>query len=322
LIFKKSDSYIWQFEIKSYNQWMRLLSLFLFGLIPALVLASPAEEPENYSIPILDSAQNLFGRNVNTVANRLDLFFADQRADDELARSRLRIRQNYQVRERALLTDDFQVSFNIRLPHLEEKFKFELESSRKKREEKKKEAKAGETSDLAQNELNKNWQFRADVGVNASIPPKVFSRARLRKNMTSWKVIHRFVEEVAWYSDRDWEEQTTLDSDLSLAEDILLRFRNTSDWKITRKDFKTSHGPVILQRLSDDGAVSYGVNLSTIVDESWYVDNYRISITYRRNLYKHWLYADLTPGLDFPKFWSFRRTPFIALQLEALFGGI
>jgi hypothetical protein len=301
---------------------MRLLSLFLLGLIPALVQASPAQEPENDSIPILDSAQNLFGRNVNTVANRLDLFFADQRADDELARSRLRIRKNYEVRERAQLTDEFQVRFNIRLPHLEEKFRFEFESDKKKRLEKKQDAKAGETLDLAKNQLNKNWQFRADVGVNASIPPKVFSRARLRKNMTSYKVIHRFVEEVVWYSDRDWEEQTTLDSDLSLAEDVLLRFRNTSDWKITRKDFKTSHGPVILQRLSDDGAVSYGVNLSTIVDESWYVDNYRISITYRRNLYKHWLYADLTPGLDFPKTWSFRRTPFIALQLEALFGGI
>jgi hypothetical protein len=301
---------------------MRLLSLFLLGLIPALVQASPAQEPENDSIPILDSAQNLFGRNVNTVANRLDLFFADQRADDELARSRLRIRKNYEVRERAQLTDEFQVRFNIRLPHLEEKFRFEFESDKKKRLEKKQDAKAGETLDLAKNQLNKNWQFRADLGVNASIPPNIFSRARFRKNMTSKRVIHRFVEEVVWFSDRDWEEQTTLDSDLSLAEDVLLRFRNTSDWKITRKDFKTSHGPVILQRLSDDGAVSYGVNLSTIVDESWYVDNYRISITYRRNLYKHWLYADLTPGLDFPKTWSFRRTPFIALQLEALFGGI
>lgn len=301
---------------------MRLLSLLLFGLIPALVLASPAEEPESNSIPILDSAQNLFGRNVNTVANRLDLFFADQRADDELARSRLRIRQNYQVRERALMTDDFQLRFNIRLPHLEEKFKFEFVSNKKKKEEKKQEAKAGNTPDLAQSGLNKSWQFRADLGVNASIPPTIFSRARLRKNMTSKSIIHRFVEEIIWYSDRDWEEQTTLDSDLSINENVLLRFRNTSDWKITRKAYKTSHGPVILQRLSDNDALSYGTNFSTIVDDAWYVDNYSISITYRRNLYKHWLYADLTPGLDFPKIWSFRRTPFVALQLEALFGGI
>lgn len=291
-------------------------------MIPAMVLASPAEEPESNSIPIFDSAQNLFGRNVNTVANRLDLFFADQRADDELARSRLRIRQSYEVREGAKLTDDFQVRFNIRLPRLEEKFKFELESSKKKKEEKKREAKAGETPDVAQNQLNKSWQFRADVGVNASIPPKIFSRARLRKNMTSGDIIHRFVEEVAWFSDRDWEEQTTLDSDLSLNKHILLRFRNTSDWKITRKDFKTSHGLVLLQRISDNDALSYGATLSTIVNNAWYVDNYRIAVTYRRNLYKQWLYVDLTPGLDFPKIWSFRRTPFVALQLEALFGGI
>lgn len=294
----------------------------MLTLIPALVLASPAEEPKVRSIPILDTTQRLLGAEVNTVANRLDLFFADQRADDELARSRIRIRQNYEVRERALMSDEFQLRFNIRLPKLEEKFKFEWDQKEKKYQ-KTSEIKGGEqSSQLARNELNKSWQFRADIGVNASIPPRVFSRARLRKNMTSGDIIHRFVNELAWYSDKDWEDNTTFDSDLSLGDDELLRFRNTMDWKITHKDFKTSHGPRILKRLTLNDALSYGVSFTSIIDDSiWYVDNYRVSATYRRNLYKQWIYFDLTPGLDFPKKWSFRRTPFIAVQLEALFGG-
>lgn len=293
--------------------------LFLLLLIPVLALASPAEEPEEDNIPILESTQELFGMRVNTVANRLDLFFADQRADDELARSRIRIRQRYEVRERASLRDDFIIRFNIRLPKLEEKFKFEFEDKSAKKERQK--AISGANEDIAQNELNKKWQFRADVGVNASIPPRVFTRARVRKNMTSGDIIHRFVEEVAWYSDRDWEENTSLDSDLSLGDEVLLRFRNTSDWKVTRKDFKTGHGPSLIQKISDNDAISFNAGLTTIVDESWYVDNYRLSINYRRNLYKQWIYFDFIPGLDFPKIWSFRRTPFIAVQLEVLFGG-
>ncbi len=302
---------------------MGILPFILITLYSATLYASPAEEPKEYSIPILDTTQQLFGLQANTVANRLDLFFADQRADDELARSRIRIRKSYEVRERALLAEDFQLRVNIRLPKLQDKFKFEMESQKKKKE-KKEDAKSGSSEELAQNALNKNWQFRADFGVNASIPPKVFSRARLRKNMTSGDVIHRFVEELAWYSDRDWEENTTFDSDLPLGEEVLLRFRNTSDWKVTRKDFKTSHGPVILYRINDDSALSLGTNLSTVVenDRTWYVSNYRISTTYRRNLYKQWIYMDIVPGLDFPKFWSFRRTPFLLLNLEALFGGI
>lgn len=299
---------------------MRLIAI-LFILIPAALFASPAEEPEVTNIPILDTTQAIFGSEVNTVANRLDLFFADQRADDELARSRIRIRQTYEVRERALMSDDFQIRFNIRLPKLEEKFKFEWDQKEKKYKDKS-EIKGGELSQLARNELNKRWQFRADVGVNASIPPKVFTRGRLRKNMTSGDIIHRFVNELAWYSDRDWEDNTTFDSDLSLGDDELLRFRNTVDWKVTRKDFNTSHGPRIIKRLTVNDALQYGVSLSTIIDDSvWFVENYRIATTYRRNLYKQWIYMDLTPGLDFPKKWSFRRTPFIAIQLEALFGG-
>lgn len=277
------------------------------------------------SIPILDSTQALFGMQANTVANRLDLFFADQRADDELARSRVRVQRTYDLRDRAEMASDTQFRVNLRLPKLQEKFKFEIDSNRKKEKDEK--AKSGRKTlserELAKYQLNKDWQFRADVGVNASIPPKVFTRGRLRKNMTSGDVIHRFVEELAWYSDRDWEMNTTLDSDLSLDEELLLRFRNSSDWKVTRKDYKTNHGPSLFQRLNDDSALSYGFNVGTIVENSiWYVTNYTLSTTYRRNLYKQWIYADVTPGLDFPKLWHFRRTPFVTVRLEALFGGI
>jgi hypothetical protein len=296
--------------------------LFLFLTIwPALLLASPAEEPEETTIPILETTQQLFGARVNTVANRLDLFFADQRADDELARSRIRLRQRYEVRERALMQDDFQIRFNIKLPNLEEKFKFKMEKKqdeKTKKETIKKEA----IKDALGNDLDTSWQYRADVGVNASVPPRVFFRNRLRKNWQTGGLIHRFVEEVSWFSDRDWEQNTSVDTDFIISRETLFRFNNASDWKMTRKDFTTSHGPTVRQRLSDNDAVSYGVGMSTVVDNGvWYVTGYRIATTYRRNLYKQWIYVDLTPGLDFPKQWSFRRTPFVAMQLEVLLGG-
>lgn len=296
-----------------YNYSMRYALAFL--IVPAMALASPAEEPPERNIPILDTTQELLGGRANIVANRLDLFFADQRADDELARSRIRIRQQYEVRERSLPKDDTQIRFNLRLPHLEKRFQFESQDEKDKK-------KKVTTQDVVHNELNKKWQFRADVGVNASIPPRVLVRNRLRKNFQTGELIHRFVEELSWYSDRDWEQNTTLDTDLSFADHLLLRFRNAIDWEITRKNFRTSHGPAFFQRLNEKEALSYSANFSTEVDDGvWFVNNYRLSLTYRRDIYKKWLYIDLVPGLDFPKLWSFRRTPFLMVQLEALFGG-
>lgn len=299
---------------------MGYLLLFL-TLTPVLLFASPAEEREERSIPILETTQQLLGGQVNTVANRLDLFFADQRADDELARSRIRLRQSYEVRERELMKDETQIRLNLRLPNLEERFKFEVEKEAKK-EEKDKKKKDEAKKDAIANELNKNWQYRADIGTVASIPPRVFFRNRLRKNWETGEIIHRFVEEVSWFSDRDWEQNTSVDSDLSISEETLLRFTNSSDWKITRKDFSTSHGPSLRQRLSENDGVSYSFSTSTVVEKGvWYVDGHRLAANYRRNLYKQWIYLDVIPGLAFPKKWHFRRTPFFGIQLEALFGG-
>lgn len=310
--------------------------MLLIILFPTLSWASPAEEPKTNSIPILDSAQQFFGGQVNTVANRLDLFFADQRADDELARSRVRIRQSYEVRERSLPSDDTQISVNLKLPGLEDKFRFDWfqsEEEKAKEQEKKRLKKKGKGSkavakkpatkpSITNKSLDTNWQFRSTLGFSAKIPPVVTWNNRLRKNFVTGTVINRFVEQLSWFSDRDWETQTTLDNDHSITENILFRFRDTVDWRITRKGFKTGHGPILLHRVTDDDAFSYGFTTSTIVEDGvWYVSNYRVAPTYRRNVYHHFVYFNLTPGLDFPKDWSFRRTPFIFAQLEMLFGG-
>lgn len=308
---------------------MRLTLLIALLALPTLAQASPAEEPEENTIPILESTEQFFGMEANSVANRLDLFFADQRADDELARSRIRVRQTYLTKERAIPVKETRISLNIRLPNLEDKFRvdwFNDDEEETKAEKKKKlkkklsESKKSEVQ-LSQQELDKQWQFRSTVGAAARIPPTMNFANRLRKNFETGEVINRFVAEVNWFSDRDWEQETSLDNDLKLGEEMLVRFRNATDWKITRKEFTTNHGPSLRHRISDHQAMSYSATVgSTVESGTWFVTGYTLAPTYRRNLYHHWIYLDVTPGLEFPKEWSFRRTPFIFLQLEVLFG--
>ena len=106
---------------------MPFFMLILLILIPVIGLASPAEEPEEFNIPIFESVQNLLGRNVNYVANRLDNFFATERADDEFGRSRIRVRSQFFLRERAISKLNTQYRLNLRLPHLEQKFKYDFD---------------------------------------------------------------------------------------------------------------------------------------------------------------------------------------------------
>lgn len=129
-----------------YNKNMRVL-LLLVLLISSSVkaIAEEKEEPEKKerAIPLLDSAQDLFGNKINALANRLDSFFATERADDELGRSLIRVQSRYEIRERARGDLNNRYRFNLRLPSLEERFKlmYRNEKDQKKRLQKKKQGK-------------------------------------------------------------------------------------------------------------------------------------------------------------------------------------
>lgn len=306
----------WQFGILRYNKLMRYTLALIFIILSNSVFS--AEEKTEQDIFILDKAQALFGDRANQVANRLDSFFATERADDEFGRSRIRIRSQFMLRERAVSDLDNQYRINLRLPHLEQKFKYEYYQT----EEEKKLA-AEEKEKLKKSRINRAWLFNIDMGVSAAIPPRLITRARVRRSFETGSFIHRFAEQLTYITDESGlVEETDLNSDYVFSDNLVFRFINNKRWRVLKKEFDTNHGPTLLHQLSENQAMGYSTTMHTVIDSGiWYVDNYRIAVDYRRNLYKQWIYFDVITGLDFPKVWSFRRTPFITFQLEILFGG-
>lgn len=295
---------------------MRYILALIFIILSNSVFS--AEKKTEQDIYILDEAQALFGDRANQVANRLDSFFATERADDELGRSRIRIRSQFMLREREVSDLDNQYRINLRLPHLEQKFKYEYYQT----EEEKKLA-AEEKEKLKKSRINRAWLFNIDMGVSAAIPPRLITRARVRRSFETGSFIHRFAEQLTYITDESGlVEETDLNSDYVFSDSLVFRFINNKRWRVLKKEFDTNHGPTLLHQLSENQAMGYSTTMHTVVDSGiWYVDNYRIAADYRRNLYKQWIYFDVITGLDFPKVWSFRRTPFITFQLEILFGG-
>jgi hypothetical protein len=298
-----------------------MVFLGLIFLLPCLSFGSPAEDPEERSISFLDQAQNLFGNRLNNLANRLDAFFATDRADDEFGRSTLRVRGTYLMKEREVGEFNTRYRLNMRLPNLEEKFRF-----RYFQEDKDKAAVLEQEEERIRlrklNEVKRGWLFNADAGVSVGVPPRFTTRARLRRSFETGDFIHRFVEQLTYTTDSTGlQEETSLDSDYRINERLLFRFQNIKRWYIINKDFDTSHGPQLLHSLTEDDAINYSfITTSIINDGVWYLTGHNLSIQYRRNLYKQWLYSDIIPGVEFPKQWSFRRTPYLFVQIEALFG--
>ena len=311
---------IWQLEIIRYNIPMRFLLLLL--VIPAVGFSSPAEEPPEKTIAILDKAQSFFGSRVNLAANQLDSFFATERADDEFGRSRLRLRGQYFIRDEAEADFKTQYRINLKLPNLQEKFKFKFG---KDKEKKKTENNSKVSSEIKPKitHPSQGWIFNADIGVTTAIPPQIVNRARLRRNIETGVLTHRFSEQLTYVTDENGlQEETNLDTDYAISGDVIFRFVNNKRWYITTKDFTTNHGPTLIQRLTDNDALNYGFTTQSIIHSgNWYVSNYRAAINYRKNIYRQWFYMDIIPGIDFPKIRSFVSTPFITFQIEMLFGG-
>ncbi len=294
--------------------FLMYLTIFIFSFDS---LASPAEE---YNQPsALDSSQSFVTSTLNSLANGIDSFFATDRADDEFGRSRLRISQSYSIREKAIPVAQMRYRLNLKLPHLEDKFKFEYFTENKKSQEKL----MGSHQIRKKNHVQKGWILNADAGVSVALPPNLIIRTRLRRNFEQSIFIHRFVESMTYVTDQTGLiEETILQSDLKLSEHLLFRFSNIKIWEIQNEKFTTKHGPAFIHALTGRDAISYDFSITNqMIDGAFFTSAYTFALNYRRNIHKNWAFLDFIPGLDFPKVWSFRRTPFALVKIEILFGG-
>ncbi|MFA5583340.1 MAG: hypothetical protein WDA09_03920 [Bacteriovoracaceae bacterium] len=292
---------------------------FVISLFIILVGPVFAEEETSDNFHLLDKTHYLLKNNLDYLANRVDSFFATERADDEFGRSTLRIRTNYELRELARGESDINYRINFKIPSLNRRIK----ESTDKLFPNKKDSEDSSSQSQIPTESRRDWYFNADVGVNASIPPKAVLRTRLRKNFLFEKWSHRFSEEVTYVTEEDGlTEETILTSDFSISTNLLLRITNSKEWKVLSKQFRTNHGPNLIHQVTERDALSYSLIAQSIIEEEgpWILSNYRLSTRYRRDLYRHWIYLDTITGLDFPKEYSFRRNPFVIFQLEVLFG--
>lgn len=295
--------------------------IIILTFILSLNSAIAEDEEQKKYRQLLDRTRSLLSNNLDYLANRVDTFFATERADDEFGRSTLRIRSLYHVREQEKGDSEINYRLNFRIPSLERRIKEGAEKIFRSDDESEEDSAVPDTPIPTRS--RKDWYFNADLGVNASIPPKAVIRGRLRKNLifTTWT--HRFLEEVTYITEEDGlSEETSFTSDYSLTANLLFRVINSKTWKVLSRQMATQHGPQLIHQLTERDGMNYSATAHSLIGEEgpWFLDNYRLLVRYRRDLYQRWIFFDINTGLDFPKKYSFRRNPFITFQLEALFG--
>jgi hypothetical protein len=302
----------------------------IFGTLwlhPLWALANPAakvpEEPstlldedilvvEEY---IEDTRQTVSTR-VLRLADSIDTLFGDKKADDQKNQSTLRISQRYFHKDGVTGGEDVAVTLNLHLPNLqklEEKIKNKFKSKPAE----------GTGGNGGPAEPESPWTFNQESGVVIANPINYFARLRLRRDFLTEKWVHSFYEQVGWSKTNEWEEETSFNSDYALTRSLLFRFANLKSWAMTDDILKSSHGPSLLQQLSEHEAISYDLRLNTLVeDHALYGDSVTLGSLYRTRLPVGWIFLDLNPEIAWERKTNFRVQYNFYLRVELVFGNI
>ena len=281
----------------------------------------------------IDQAQKKWSGDITNLAVYIDSLMGDISAIQDSNKSYLKLYLGFNASKYNNIEPEAQARFSLDLPITKKRLRLVLESD------------LIQGDNLGENEVGQlpanqdqdsddiyasfRYLFKSDLwqrlsfdwGVKAKWTPDLFSRAR---GVRSWQLSDRwsmrFSQELYWFESKGVGTRTTFDFDHPVIDTYLLRLTSATDWyqREGRLDFLKQLS--VFHNISERRAVqhSFGVNVER-QNSHTFVTNYVLKTTYRRRLYKEWLYYQLSSGFDFSREESFNADPFIYFRIEVLF---
>lgn len=129
----------------------------------------------------------------------------------------------------------------------------------------------------------------------------------------------RFEQRLVWYTDEGWRETSRFDTDLLLGRWL---WRSFFEGVMEEKTagYRYNLGLNVFQPVGKRSVLRYEwVNAFDLCTPGQ-LQEIRLSIRYRHNFWRPWLFYEVVPQLSFPESDDFEATPGILLRLEAIFG--
>jgi len=310
--------------------------LFFFTL---LFIFSPtyAENKTEEPIPSIkiledyDSYRDTASQQVTRFANWIDNFFADDRIYDEQQGSyiKLYLLQTYFEDDEPLY--DAQVKARLDIPKTQKKLQLLIESDDED-ESDANQTSISETAEKQDQSLalrfiqldTKLWRVNTDAGIrfrNSQIDP--FARLRFRYLIEKEKWAFRITENIFWFESDGAGETTRLDMDRRLTKKLLFRSTTQATWKNINHYFNTGQDLIIFQNINKHKSLAYQLGTRGIIDSrtdpQTYATDYFLSVRYRQQIHKKWLFLDVVPSINHPRENDYKPVRSITLKLEIVF---
>jgi len=282
-------------------------------------------------IIILEWSRDLAKDYVESLNDGVDSFFMGAFFDDELVNdesSGSNGRVFFTTRRVQGEGVDYQVGINLKLvlPRSRDRFKLLVETDENEDSDKESDV-IGTTDNVTYStairvELKdgKRWKSSLDNGVRWSGEPVYFTRVRTRRTdyLEEWRL--RLLHSVSWRTDVEWGSNVS--ASLLRPIDLRRHFRTgfSADYLLSDDFANLKSSAAIFDELNHRSAMLYQVAVFGDTDRIAKVSNTVLTVSYRRKIYKHFVFAEIVPEVAWPREQGYEATPALNLQFEMIFG--
>lgn len=288
-------------------------------------------EREGYLNWMIDQ-RNAWSYRIGNLGRDLDGFLAGREVPLERSGGYMRIGIHGIWHKGGEVDFDPRVKLKLELPYTEEKFRLIIENDP---DEDKNLQERTRYHALSPSEDNQStlvgavryvfdaidrWDMSTDLGVKIRLPPDPFWRFQAQRGWPladEWEL--RLRQRVYYYLKDGLGENTELYLERPWDQNKLLRIKSEAQWSKDDARFEFGQTFSILQRIDDIRATEWRLGILGENQPNVRTTDYFLNLTYRRLLYKDWLFYEVTPELLFPRDDGFRPNPSLSLGLEIIF---
>lgn len=316
-----------------YQNDIRLLDqLEKLTLYPKEMNDAPSftEKPVDWLIEKRNEWSSMIG---NTGA-QLDLFFSGEEIEYKKNSSYLRLGLETKYSKQGELSFDPVFKFKLDLPTVKKNLKLVFESD------------IPETETLNETNLDrslqdedptlssatgalqyffgaaKKWKTSTSLGVRLNLEPNPFWRMRMKRG---WKLEHdwhfKIFQGLYYFHDDGWGETTQFMFEKPI-HSYFFASKSEARWRHNARLMEYAQVFSIQKKLSAIRAMKYELGLLSENQPNVIVTDYYFKTTYRRLLYKDWLFYEVSPELLFPREDAFKANPSVLMRIEMIFSNL
>ncbi|MDD5058924.1 MAG: hypothetical protein PHQ60_13725 [Sideroxydans sp.] len=321
------------------HRFFRALRLCLAA---ALLLSSLARADEasieraiaENSIEAVDSTRDYVSQKFVGFVSGVDRFFGNERNFQEANQSVLQLDLNELMQRGGNRQASPALKAKLRLPATEERLHLLLESDPEKNVSDAE--KINQTQPVSQLATPDNygvavryekpsesaWHYSSDLGIQVQTPVQPYARARLSKAipLASWRM--KIAETAFWFERTGSGETTLIDFEHALGEPALFRASSSATWMHRSQNFDLRQDFSVFHTLDEQRALHYEASAIGSSRPQRQVNDYVLSLRYRQQLNRRWLFFEINPQLHYPRESGFKPEPLLLLKLEMLFDRI